>query len=170
MSFTNLFGARVRVNVLAVAALLALCAAEARAGTWKGLEPLKSRRSDVERALGQPVGDAVGDDGTLEFKVVGGKVTIFFVTPKFIAAKKLSPELEGTVLQIVLQHDNASDTPASLKLDGDKHFEREGGERDVTVYRNFRDGLFYTFRGGKLITTRYSPPAEALVSHSKRKG
>ncbi|HEX5707031.1 MAG TPA: hypothetical protein VFX96_07035 [Pyrinomonadaceae bacterium] len=170
MKRVQLCGARVRglVGFLAVAVFVALGAAEAGAANWKGLEPLKSRRADVERALGQPVRDAVGADGTLEFTVLGGRVTVLFVTPKFIAAKKLSPELEGTVLQIVLQHDSASDTPASLKIDGDKRYERES-EGEVAVYRNLRDGVVYTFRSGKLITTRYSPPAEQLARLAQRK-
>jgi hypothetical protein len=168
MTRAHFGGARGRVRAAAVALLLALCAGEAGATNWKGLEPLKSRRADVERALGEPVGDTVGDDGTLEFKVMGGRITVFFVTPKFIAAKKLSPSLEGTVLQIVLQHDNASDTPASLKLDGDKRFERDS-EGEVSVYRNLRDGIAYTFRGGKLITTRYAPPSEQLARLAQQK-
>ena len=47
------------------------------------------------------------EDGTLEFNVSGGRVTVFFVTPKFIASKKLPAHYEGTVLQIVLQHERA---------------------------------------------------------------
>jgi hypothetical protein len=161
-------GARGRVSLLAVALFAALGAGEAAAANWKGLEPLKSRRADVERALGTPARDAVAEDGTLEFAVMGGRITVFFVTPKFIAAKKLSPELEGAVLQIVLQHDSASDTPATLKLDGDKHYERDA-QGEVAVYRNLRDGVAYTFRGGKLITTRYSPPAEQLARLAQKK-
>ncbi|HYN83742.1 MAG TPA: hypothetical protein VER32_00715 [Pyrinomonadaceae bacterium] len=168
MTRAHFSGARGRVSLLAAVVFAAVCAGEAGAATWKGLEPLKSRRTEVERALGRPVRDAVSEDGTLHFTVMGGRVTIFFVTPKFIAAKKLAPELEGTVLQIVLQHEAASDTPSSLKLDGDKRFERDS-EGEVAVYRNLRDGVAYTFRGGKLITTRYSPPAEQLARLAQKK-
>jgi hypothetical protein len=87
-----------------------------RAAGWRNLEPLKSRRADVERELGQPVQAQTGAGNSLNFKVTGGLVTVTFVDAKFVQTKKLSPGLEGTVLLIVLQHENSSDTPESLNL------------------------------------------------------
>ena len=75
---------------------------------WNGIEHLKSRRADVEKALGKPIIDQPGQDGTLHFNIMGGKVTVMFVNARFVATKKLFPELEGTVLQIVLQHERLS--------------------------------------------------------------
>ncbi|MGB9179552.1 MAG: hypothetical protein WCB68_09950 [Pyrinomonadaceae bacterium] len=138
------------------------------AATWNGIEPLKSRRADVERILGKPITDQPGQESTLQFKVAGGEVTVTFVTARFIANKKLFPELEGTVLQVVLQHSKASDTPESLGLPKKSDFEREdikGG----TIYRNLKDGIVYTFLGGKLITTRYSPSADQFARAQKGK-
>src|SRR5215212_10893816 len=108
--------AQTRAVALSLAAALAvlLSAGVARAATWKGLEPFVSKRADVERVLGAPVSDRFAEDGTLEFNVSGGKVTVFFVTPKFIASKRLPERYLGTVLQIVLQHDRATDTPESM--------------------------------------------------------
>ena len=68
----------------------------------------------MERALGKPLDEVPGQTGTLRFKVAGGTVKVSFVTAKFIAAKKLLPELEGTVLQVVLQHERPTDTPQAL--------------------------------------------------------
>ena len=84
--------------VVCVAFALVLLTQPARAASWKGLEPFISKRADVERVLGTPTADHLAEHGTLQFNVSGGTVTVFFVTPKFVAAKRLSPALEGTVL------------------------------------------------------------------------
>ncbi len=149
--------------VLAVVASLSQTAA---AATWNNIEPLKSRRADVERVLGKPLQDRSNADATLRFKVSGGMVTIFFVDAKFVATKKLLPELEGTVLQIVLQHENSSDTPESIGLPGKSDFQREESRQNV-IYRNLKDGIFYTFLGGKLKATRYAPTADQLARARK---
>jgi len=135
-----------------------------RAAGWRNLEPLKSRRADVERELGQPAQTGAGN--SLNFKVTGGLVTVTFVDAKFVQTKKLSPGLEGTVLLIVLQHENSSDTPESLNLVKRSGFTRE--EKDgVAVYYNGKDGLTYTFFNGRLKTTRYAPATEQLVRAQK---
>jgi hypothetical protein len=141
--------------------LCALClhAPPARAAAWHGLEPLKSRRADVLRELGRPAQDVPGE---LTFKVAGGTVTVTFATAKFVATKKLAADYEGTVLLIVLQHTNAHDTPDTLGLKGKDDFEVEE-KGVVSVYRNAKDGVAYTFINGHLSTTRYAPAAEQLV-------
>ena len=171
MRYTNLSrpharGAVAPILVAAFAALLILTQV-ARAATWKGLEPFTSKRADVERVLGAPIVDRMSKDGTLQFNVTGGTVTVQFVDAKFVAAKKLPPDAEGTVLQIVLQHERATDTPESLSLGANKDFERED-RGNVTVYRNAKDGLFYTFIDGKLKTTRYAGSSEQIIKAQKR--
>jgi hypothetical protein len=147
--------ARSAAVVLAAVASLLLSAAGARAASWKGLEPFVSKRADVERVLGVPVSDRLAEDGTMRFKVSGGSVTIFFVTPKFVATKRLSPALEGTVLQIVLSHDNATDTPESMNLVKNSAFKHDA-KGEVEVYMDEKEGLSYTFVGSHLKTTRYA--------------
>ena len=139
-----------------------LTAGAARAATWKGLEPFVSKRADVERVLGVPTADRFAEDGTLEFNVSGGKVTIFFVTSKFIASKKLPAHYEGTVLQIVLQHQSAQDTPESLNLVTNKSFKREA-QGSVEKYTDEKDGLIYTFVESRLKTTRYAYSMDRLA-------
>ncbi len=140
----------------------------ARAASWSGIEPLKSRRADVERVLGKPVEDKPGQTGTLKFKVAGGTVTVVFIDARFVAAHKLAPALEGTVRQIVLQHDSSTESPESLKLAGNGSFERED-RGQVSVFRNSRDGLAYTFIGGRLRTTYYTAASAQLArSQTKR--
>jgi hypothetical protein len=151
----------------ALAAVL-LVASAARAATWKGLEPFVSKRGDVERVLGAPTSDKYLDSGTLQFNVSGGAVTVFFVTPKFVAAKKLSPALEGTVLQIVLQHSAAADTPETLNVAGNSAYEHKR-DGQVDVYIDPKEGVAYTFVGGKLKTTRYTYSSEQL-QRIQRKG
>jgi hypothetical protein len=146
--------------VFALASLFFL-SGSAMAMEWNGIEPLKSRRADVERILGKPITDQPGQDGTLYFNVMGGKVTVTFVNARFVATKKLSPELEGTVLQIVLQHENSSETPESMNLVGNSNFEREDTQGG-TMFRNLRDGIAYTFFQGRLKTTRFSPSSKDL--------
>ena len=133
----------------------------ARAMDWNGIEPLKSRRADVERILGKPLSDQPGEAGTLHFKVMGGKVTVAFVNARFVNTKKLMPELEGTVLQIVLQHENSSETPESMNLAGNSNFEREDTQGG-TIFRNLKEGIAYTFFQNRLKTTRYSPTSKQL--------
>jgi hypothetical protein len=134
----------------------------AQAGSWNNIEPLKSRRADVERVLGKPIEEKGGESGALRFKVAGGTVMIAFVSAKFVATKKLAPELEGTVLQIVLQHEGAKDTPESLGLVNNSNFQREDKD-GVSHFRNQKDGISYTFINGKLKTTWHSPAAEELA-------
>ncbi len=153
-----------RAVALSLAAALAvlLSAASARAATWKGLEPFVSKRADVERALGAPVVDRYGADGTLEFDVAGGRVTVFFVTPKFVATKRLPAHYEGTVLQIVLQHERAQDTPESMNLVTNKAYKREA-KGSVEKYSDEKEGLFYVFVESHLKTTRYSYSMDQLA-------
>src|SRR5205085_3119299 len=124
--------------------------------------PLKSRRVGVERELGKPLTDTPGASGALHFKVAGGMVTVMFVSAKFVETKKLAPEYEGTVLEVVLQHENAQDTSDSLGLTKNDDFERDESGT-VAVYRNLKDGVAYTFINGRLRTTRYAPAAEQLL-------
>ncbi len=161
---TNFRRARARNLAFSLAAALTvlLSAGAARAATWKGLEPFVSKRADVEQALGAPVADRFAEDGTLEFNVSGGRVTVFFVTSKFITSKKLSPALEGTVLQIVLQHQSAQDTPESMNLVSNKSFKREASG-PVEKYTDEKDGLIYTFVESRLKTTRYAYSMDRLM-------
>ena len=165
MRNTNTRRAQARNVALSLAALVGVLlttAGAARAATWKGLEPFVSKRAEVEAALGAPVADRYTQDGTLEFNVSGGRVTIFFVTPKFVASKKLPAHYEGTVLQIVLQHENAQDTPESMNLVSNKSFKREG-RGGVEKFSDDKEGLFYTFVESRLKTTRYSYSMDRLT-------
>jgi hypothetical protein len=148
--------------VLAVAlAAFTLASPEARAATWRGLEPFVSKRADVERVLGKPTSDRLAIDGTLHFERAEGPVTISFVTPRFIATRKLLPALEGTVFQIVVQHAASNDTPESLKLVNNPDYERTAAG-PAQVYTNPKDGIYYTFVENRLKTTRYSYSDEQL--------
>lgn len=166
MNRLNIFRTLSRTAILSAALLL--LAAPAQAASWRGIEPFASKRADVERVLGKPTTDRFDQDGTLKFDVAGGAVTIFFVTPRFAAAKKLSPSLEGTVLQIVLQHENAADTPETLNLANNRDYEHRQ-DKDVDIYTNAKEGVAYTFLGGKLRTTRHFYSAEQF-QRIQRKG
>lgn len=171
MTMKNLMPLRVharRVNAAAIVAFAALVifSQTVTAASWNNIEPLKSRRADVERALGRPLREQPGETGILHFKVAGGMVTVAFIDARFVAAKKLFPELEGTVRQIVLQHENSSDTPESLGLIGKSSFTREDN-KGVSVFRNLKDGIVYTFVGGKLKTTYYTPSTEQWAKAQK---
>jgi hypothetical protein len=148
--------------VLAAAAYVLLSSAQTRAATWKGLEPFVSNRADVERVLGAPVVDRMGDEGLLEFNVSGGKVTVFFVTQKFVESKRLPAHYQGTVLQIVLQHESATDTPESMNLVTNKSFKREA-RGSVEKYTDEKEGLIYTFVESHLKTTRYAYSTDRLA-------
>ncbi|MDQ3817839.1 MAG: hypothetical protein M3362_09125 [Acidobacteriota bacterium] len=149
---------RVILSVVASFALLFIMSQSAFAMGWNGIEPMKSRRADVERILGRPLADQPGQEGTLHFKVNGGVVTISFVTARLVANKKLNPDYEGTVLEIVLQHDKSSDTPETLTISGNSKFDRKGA-KGGEVYSNLKDGIIYTFVEGRLTTTRFTPAA-----------
>jgi hypothetical protein len=137
------------------------------AASWNTIEPLKSRRADVERVLGKPVTDKPGNNGTLQFSVAGGTVTIAFVDARFVATKKLQPELEGTVKQVVLQHANSNDTPESLNIVRNSNFERQDGANNITIFRNLKEGIAYTFIGGKLKTSYFTPSQEEWTKAQK---
>ena len=132
---------------------LAFCSSAVKAAPWHGLEPFKSRRADVLQALGKPLSDPFG--GPLTFKILGGTASVSFVDANFVRTKKLQPELEGTVLQIILQHESSSDTPDSMGLLKNRAFTREE-TKNALIFRNLKEGVVYTFLSGKLKTTRYT--------------
>lgn len=145
--------------------LLLLVSSEAAAASWKGIEPLKSRRTEVEQILGASISS--NPNGPLLFKVLGGTVSVSFVDANFVRTKKMRPELEGTVLQIILQHENSSDTPESLHLLKNRDFDREDAKNAV-IFRNLKDGIVYTFILGNLKTTRYTF-SENQISGARRR-
>ncbi len=148
------------VSVLACASL----ATDVSAASWNGIEPLKTRRDDVVKILGPPVTESA--DGVLRFSVTGGSVQVSFVSDKFVATKKLQPELAGTVLEIVLQHEHSSDTAESMNLLKNRDFIRDD-MRNISIFRNPKDGLVYTFIDGSLKTTRYTF-ADGQLSRARR--
>lgn len=145
---TSLVTTLMVVSVLACA----VCATDIRAASWNGIEPFKSRRDDVLKILGKPVGES--PDGVLRFVVSGGSVQVSFVNERFVTAKRLRPELAGTVLEIVLQHEHSSDTAESMNLLKNRDFIRDD-VRNISTFRNIKDGIVYTFIDGSLKTTRY---------------
>lgn len=138
---------------------LFLIATNVEAASWNGIEPFKSNRADVTKILGAPIGES--PDGVLRFTVMGGSAQVSFVNEKFVTAKKLKPELLGTVLEVVLQHDHSSDTPESLKLLKNTSFTRDDTQTS-TVFRNMKQGIIYTFFQGTLKSTRYTFADEQL--------
>jgi hypothetical protein len=136
-----------------------LIAAHASAASWNGIEPFKSTREDVVKILGQPTGES--PDGVLRFPVMGGSAQVSFVNEKFVTAKKLKPQLVGTVLEIVLQHDRSSDTPESMNLLKNSAFTRDE-TKTSTIFRNMKQGLIYTFQE-TLRSTRYTFADEQLT-------
>src|SRR5437762_13801987 len=156
-----------RVLILTTPGVLALTligAQTAFAASWNGIEPFKTTRAEVIKILGQPIGEST--DGVLRFTVMGGTVQVSFVSNNFMKAKKLRPELVGTVLEIVLQHENSSDTPVTMKLIDNKAFVRDE-TKTTTVFRNLKDGLLYTFMDDKLKSTRYTF-ADSQLSRARR--
>jgi hypothetical protein len=146
-----------RILRISVIALIHSAAAVsiARGASWKGIEPLVSRRADVVRVLGQPASENSAD-ASMRFATREGQVTVYLVTRDFAAQKGWGPAYEGSVVQIILQHEKAPDTPRSLGLEGNRQFTREV-RGDSVFYRNRKEGVIYIFKGGKLATTIYSP-------------
>lgn len=144
---------RLLVAVVLAVGALTIPSLKASSASWNGIEPFKSRRADVERILGKAASE--GPDGILHFNVAGGTVTVAFVGADFVASKKLRPELEGTVLQIILQHEKSSDTPESLGLTTNHKFVAENVQ-NATIFRNLKEGIIYTFVDGRLKTTRFT--------------
>jgi hypothetical protein len=141
------------IRILLVITACLSCAQVVSAGSWQGIEPFKSRPADVIQILGKPVSENPG--GPLTFKVNGGTVSVSFVDENFVRTKKLRGEVAGTVLQIILQHENSSDTPESMDLPRNKAFTREE-TKNALIFRDLKEGIVYTFINGKLKTTRYT--------------
>jgi hypothetical protein len=157
---SSLLTATLFVSILVCASL----AERVNAASWHGIEPFKSHRADVVQVLGQPIGES--PEGVLRFTVMGGSVQVSFVNEKFVTAKKLRPELAGTVLEIVLQHEHSSDTPESMNLLKNKAFVRDD-VHNGSIFRNMKDGIVYTFMDGTLKTTRYTF-ADAQMGRARR--
>lgn len=140
--------------------LFAIQSHVSEAASWNGITPLKTSREEVEKILGAPVNS---QDGILQFKVMGGIVTVAFVDEKFVTINKLPKESLGKVRQIVLQHENSNATPEDMKLEMPKSgFLKEQQGTKVTIYRNEKDGITYTFIDGTLKTTYYVAAASQL--------
>jgi hypothetical protein len=139
-------------------------ARDAKAASWQGIEPFKTRRADVLQILGTPISQS--PEGVLRFRVSGGSVQVSFADEKFVAAKKLRPEIAGTVLEIVLQHEHSSETAESMNLLKNHSFVRDE-VRNVAIFRNIKDGIVYTFMDGRLKTTRYTF-ADSQLSRARR--
>ena len=139
--------------ILTIALAGASFATDVSASSWNGIEPLKTRRDDVVKIMGQPVSE--NTDGVMRFNVSGGSVQISFVNDKFVASKRLRPELAGTVLEIVLQHEHSSATAESMNLLTNRDFIHDE-VRNISVFRNPKVGMAYTFIDGSLKTTRYT--------------
>jgi hypothetical protein len=137
---------------------------DAGAASWQRIEPFKTHRAEVLQILGTPISESA--DGVLRFSVSGGSVQISFVNEKFVTAKKLRPELAGTVLEIVLQHEHSSETAESMNLPKNKGFVRDEA-RNIVIFRNIKDGIVYTFIDGRLKTTRYTF-ADSQLSRARR--
>jgi hypothetical protein len=114
--------------------------------------------------LGTPISET--PNGVLRFTVSGGSVQVSFADEKFVTAKKLRPELAGTVLEIVLQHEHSSETAESMNLLKNHSFVRDE-VRNAVIFRNMKDGLVYTFMDGRLKTTRYTF-ADSQLSRARR--
>lgn len=143
---------------------LVLLPSTVQPSSWNNIEPLKSRRADVERALGKPLSE--GDNGLLRFTVAGGNAVVTFVDEGFVTRKRLRSNLVGTVLEVVLQHDSSSDTPESMGLTKNRAFEHDESQGG-SVYRNLKEGVVYTFLDGKLRTTRFTFSTDQF-SHARR--
>jgi len=111
-------------------------AANASAASWNGIEPFKSTRADVVKILGQPIGES--PDGVLRFPVMGGSAQVSFVSEKFVTAKKLKPQLVGTVLEIVLQFLSGFGSIASASA-------QPGGVAYMAHVGGFAAGFLLTF-------------------------
>jgi hypothetical protein len=151
--------------ILAASVLACACfATVGSAAPWNGMEPFKTTRNEVLKIMGPPVSESI--DGVMRFNVSGGSVQISFVNEKFVTAKKLRPELAGSVLEIVLQHGHSTDTAESMKLLKNRDFIRDD-VRNISVFRNIKDGIVYTFIEGRLKTTRYTF-ADSQLSKARR--
>lgn len=153
-----------RASLVVVSLVVLLAGAtltrDVSAGSWHGIEPFKTRRAEVLQILGKPISESA--DGVLRFSVSGGSVQVSFVDEKFVTAKKLRPELAGTVLEIVLQHEHSSETAESMNLLKNKAFVRDEMP-NMVIFRNIKDGILYTFMDARLKTTRYTFADSQLV-------
>jgi hypothetical protein len=157
---TSLVAASLLLVVLACTSLTR----DGGAASWQGIEPFKTHRAEVLQILGKPISESA--DGVLRFSVSGGSVQVSFVNEKFVTAKKLRPELAGTVLEIVLQHEHSSETAKSMNLLKNKGFVRDE-TRNIVIFRNIKDGIVYTFIDGWLKTTRYTF-ADSQLTRARR--
>jgi hypothetical protein len=155
-----------KVFLLLFAALVLFQSQISQAAGWNGIIPLKTSREEVEKILGAPLNAAQNANEPLQFKVMGGVVTVAFIDEKFVATNKLPKEALGKVRQIVLQHESSTATPEDMKLDGKADFIKEQNQK-VVIYRNEKEGIAYTFIDGVLKTTNYFAAASQLPRAGK---
>lgn len=143
-----------RFSLLSLIALVVFGSSSATAKPWRGLEPLRSTRADVERTLGSPEAGARNS-----YKTQTERVVVTYAEGECAYGWRVKP---GTLISLILYPTNV--LPLSqLDLDETRIEKR----RDVHIeslyfYVNQQDGLNYTVDVSKGVVTaiEYYPAAK----------
>lgn len=143
--------------------LMVFIVSEARANEWRGIVPLKSTRSDVERLLGKP--NQLG-----RYQIQDERVTIWYsegpCESRYGALGKANCEClvaKDTVLKVAITFDS----PVKVSKFGIdiKKYQRtavDAAYRPTATYSDFTEGVVYTIRESEDVVTNvdYLPSAK----------
>ena len=146
-----------RVSILVF--LLALCSLRVNAEPWRGIVPLKSTRSDVERLLGKPQPGGIGSYVT--YKLEAEEVRVVYADRKLCSRPDRCDcrVPDDTVLHIVVRLKTTVKF-SSLDLDKSKFHPIVNPENaNNFAYSNSETGLMYVIskRDDLVLYIQYGP-------------
>lgn len=141
---------------MGVFALLALSPQPPAKG-WRGIEPLRSTRADVERLLGRPETEA----GSV-YATAGERVSVSYSSRPCDYGWQVAP---GTVISLFV-YPKQPPKLADLKLDEKKHEARKDLHLAIVYYMDSEAGINYTVDSttGLVTGVEYYPPLKSKAT------
>jgi hypothetical protein len=156
------------LSFIGMVLVLMLTTVKAQVGGWRGIVPLKSKRADVERLLGQP-----GKHGRYQFERERAYINyagagpchpnntcLCFVTEDIVISIRVELEVEMRF--------------STLKIDKKKYKKYISPQNpDLASYSNDEEGIIYTVEDDDVTAIEYLPSAkdcQDVMRRAKRAG
>lgn len=141
----------------------------ALAKPWRGIVPLRSKRSDVRRVLGKPV---IGATGSIElYEKKEGRIQVRYARqpceqglPADWGNWRVSP---GTVVNISITL-NKEIPVKELRIRNIEQYKWYTGDSGATYYHDKRRGIEYQMQEGMITAIAYGPTARDRVLLCKK--
>jgi hypothetical protein len=148
--------------------LILLLADSSPAKEWRGILPLRSTRTDVERLYKQVTGASLSGVGlpTYSFNILGeGRVDIFFLMERCWQGWDVEP---NTVVSVTV---NLTTPIPFEKMRADlESLPYEEDDTGALYYKNKKEGIYYAVQAGKVVSITYGPSEQDQKLTCKEQG